>query len=91
MTIDTVALESVHGGVDWRYARRLGNDYGEAAAPYGMIAGAGVGGLVGAGVTGNPVGAFFGAATGSVVVGGLVRGAGHAVGIAKGAYETWNK
>src|SRR5262245_50440312 len=46
-TLDPAVLAGVTGAIDWRHARQQGHDYGERAAPYGALVGAGAGAVGG--------------------------------------------
>ena len=90
LSISSIELDAVTGGVDWGEVGRRAVTWGGVGATGGAVVGGVAGGVAGAVATGGPgvvPGAVAGGRVGSLVgrVGGAVAGAGTAI------YDTWNK
>ena len=89
LSISSLDLDSVTGGVNWGEVGRRAVTWGGVGATGGAVVGGVAGGVAGAtaGGVGAVPGAVAGARVGSTIgrVGGAIAGAGSAI------YDTWNQ
>jgi len=89
LSLSSIDLDTVTGGVNWGEVGTRALTWGGAGATAGAVGGAVVGGVAGsaAGGVGAIPGAIGGARVGSAIgrVGGAIAGAGSAI------YDTWNQ